>query len=121
MYIHKKKPLSRLLFPGKIGLLFLTRTKPTSKVIRSKSKFDISYFAHPFISWSNFCKIIMVPAISSFAAMSHKGHYRKIITGISKFGCFSRCHVPIFEKKKIRIPDAEFNAELIVTNSNPIN
>ena len=62
----KIKAQSCLLFLGKIGLLFLARNRARSKVRGSKSNFDMSYFTHPFISWWSFCKIIMVPALSSF-------------------------------------------------------
>ena len=64
----------------------------------------------------NFLKKILVPTLSSFAAVSHKGHFRKILIRIIKLCCFSWYHVHIFEKKRIRTFDEEINAELVGNN-----
>ena len=58
----------------------------------------------------------MVPTSSSCAAIYHKGYFRKDLNGffsslVAFFGT-----KPIFLKKSVRLPDAEFNAELIATN-----
>ena len=42
---------------------------------------------------------------------------QKNFTWIFKFACFSWCKAYIFEKKTVRFPDAEFNAESIGTKS----
>ena len=43
----------------------------------------------------------MVPAFSSFEAIYHKGHFRKSLTQIFKFSCFSWYHAYIFEKNEL--------------------
>ena len=62
------------------------------------------------------CKRILVPTLSSFSAIGHKGHFRKILTQIFKFGCFFWYHAYIFETKWVRFSDAELNAASIGTN-----
>ena len=57
----------------------------------------------------------MVPAFSSFAVIDHKRHFRKILTGFSSLAAFVGT-TPIFLKKWVRLPDAEFNAESSGTN-----
>ena len=41
---------------------------------------------HPHDSWSTSCKKLLFQIFSSFAATYHKGHFRKILTQIFKFG-----------------------------------
>ena len=62
--------------------------------------------------WAIFGTNILVPSLSSFAAIRHKGHYRKILTRILKFAWIFWYHTYIFEKIA-RFPNADFNAELI--------
>ena len=69
---------------------------------------------HLHDSWSTSCKKNLIQIFSSFAAIDRKGHFRKILTRIFKFGSFYwYLH---FLKTIIKLPDAEFNAELIDTD-----
>ena len=43
----------------------------------------------------------MVPTFSSFESIYHKGHFRKSLTQIFKFSCFSWYHAYIFEKNEL--------------------
>ena len=43
-------------------------------------------------SWSTSCGKIMVPALSNFANIDHKGYFRKMLTQTFKSGCFSWNH-----------------------------
>ena len=43
----------------------------------------------------------LITTFSSFAATDHKGHFRKVLTRILKFGCFSCYHAYIFENNKL--------------------
>ena len=53
-----------------------------------------------FLSTS--CKKNLVPTFSSFkSAIDHKGHFRKSLTQIFKFSCFSWYHAYIFEKNEL--------------------
>ena len=52
---------------------------------------------------------------SSFAATDHKGHFKKVLIRILKFGCFSWYYAYIFEKNKLNFPMQ--NAESIGTDS----
>ena len=70
----------------------------TSQKVRIKI-WQILFYAHD--SWSTFCKKKLVPTFSSFVAIDHKGHFRKILTRIFKFRCFSWFHTPIFEKNEL--------------------
>ena len=69
---------------------------------------------HLHDSWSTSCKKILIQIFSGFAAIDHIGHFRKILTLIVKFGSFY-WHLH-FLKTKIKLSDAEFNAELIDTD-----
>ena len=53
---------------------------------------------HPHNFWATSSIKIFVPALSSFVAIGHKGHFRKILTGFSNLAAF---HVttPTFMKK----------------------
>ena len=53
---------------------------------------------HLHNSWSTSCKKVLVPALSSFAAMGHKGYFKKVLTRIFTFGCFYWYYAYIFEK-----------------------
>ena len=46
----------------------------------------------------NFLQKSLIRAFSSFLAIGHKWHFRKILTWIFKFGFFSWYHACIFEK-----------------------
>ena len=95
------KSLSPLPFPGKIRLLFalfgtfLPGNRAGSKVKGVESKFDKYYFIHT-IPGQLPAKKTFVQIFSSFAAIDHKGHFRKIVTGSFKFGWFSWYHSYIF-------------------------
>ena len=54
---------------------------------------------NPHYSWPTSCKKNIL-LFSSFAAADHKGHFRKVLTRILKFGCFSWYHTFIFENNK---------------------
>ena len=56
----------------------------------------------------------MVPTFSSFAAIDHKEHFRKNLTGFLNLAAFLGT-TPTFLKKN-ELPDAESNAESIGTN-----
>ena len=80
------------IFTGKQGGVTtqIGRTKVWQKPISSIQ----------FLSTS--CKNILVPTFSSFkSAIDHKGHFRKSLTQIFKFSCFSWYHVYIFEKNEL--------------------
>ena len=51
-------------------------------------------------SWAASSRKILVPALSSFAAIGAKGRVCKILTHFFKYGCFSRYHPQIFYKNK---------------------
>ena len=57
----------------------------------------------------------LVPAFFNFAATDQKGHFCKTLSKTFKFGCSGT--TPIFLKKKVKFPDAEFNGESIGTIS----
>ena len=69
----------------------------------------------PHNSWSTSCKTNLIPTFSSFAATDHKGHFRKILNGIFKFGYFWL----IFEKKQFLMQNLMLNR--LATISNPKN
>ena len=80
------------IFTGKQGGVTtqIGRTKVWQKPISSIQ----------FLSTS--CKNILVPTFSSFkSAIDHKGHFRKSLTQIFKFSCFSWYHAYIFEKNEL--------------------
>ena len=80
-----------------------------SQVKMLESKSGKSYFIHT-ISGQPHVKKILIPTFSSFAATDHKGHFRRILTRIFKFGRFSWYHTYIFEKCKLDfLIDAESN------------
>ena len=80
--------------------LFLPGKRARSQVKRLELKFDKSYFMHT-IPGQLSVKKKLVPTFSTFAAIDHKGHFRKILTRIFKFRCFSWFHTPIFEKNEL--------------------
>ena len=87
----------------------------TSQRVRIKV-WQILFNPHYF--WSTSCKKIMITTFWSFPATDYKGHFRKFLTWILKFGFFSRYHAYIFEDK-VKLPDAEFNAESTDTHFQP--
>ena len=78
----------------------MTENREGSQVNELESKFDQSYFIHT-IPGQLPVKKIVTPKFSSFAAKDHKGHFRKILTQIFKFGYFSWYHAYSFEKNKL--------------------
>ena len=86
IFLENPQPLAKyvkIIFYTTQGI-FLTGNRLGLKVKVSESKFGISYY-----SWSTSCKEILVPALSRFAAIGHKEHFRKSLTGVFKFGWFS--------------------------------
>ena len=77
------KALSPLPLPGKTLLLFgifglfLPRNGKGSQIKELESKFD---------KILQISKNILVPTFSGFAAIDHKGHFRKFFNWILKFG-----------------------------------
>ena len=61
----------------------------TSQKVRIKI-WEILFYPHDFW-WISF---------SSFEAKDHKGHFRKILIQIFKFGCFSSYHVYTFQENE---------------------
>ena len=59
---------------------------------------------------------MLVPALSTFAVIGGKGHFRKILTQFFEFCCSPRYHALIFEKIIVQLHDPEFNTESIGTN-----
>ena len=75
--------------------LFLARNMAGSQVKVSESKLHISYFTHTIPG--------QLPVKKVWFQHFPVGHFRNILTSIFKFGCFSWCHVFIFEKNKLHI------------------
>ena len=101
----------RLLFA--VFGIFLSGNRAGSQVKGEESKFDKYLFIY-MIPGQLPVKKILIQIFSSFAAIDQKGHFRKILTRIFKFGSFYwYLH---FLKTIIKLPDAEFNAELIDTD-----
>ena len=86
------KYLSPLLFPGKTQIIFaifemfLPGNRAGSQVKVVKSKFDKYYFIHTIKGHLPVKKLVQI--FSSVGVIYHKGHFRKILTGIFKFGWF---------------------------------
>ena len=81
--------------------------------MRSQVKVSESILHIQFLA--NFLEKVFVVAL--FVAIGHKEHFRENnLTRIFKFCCFSGYHTYIFEKKKVRSLQAEFNFETIGTN-----
>ena len=89
------------IFPG---------NRVESKVKGLEPKSNKSF--HPNDSWFS----ILVTAFSSFVAIDHKRHFRKVSTSIFKFGCIFLVPRLHFWKRWVRFPDAEFIAKSIGTN-----
>ena len=66
-------------------------------------------------------KKILFPTFSGFAAIDHKGHFTKILTGIFKFGCFSWYHAYIFEKNELDFLMQNLMLDRLAPISNPKN
>ena len=67
------------------------------EVISQKVTIEIwQILVHLHDFWSASGKKNLVPVFSSFTAIDYKEHFRKILTGIFKFGCFSWYHDYIF-------------------------
>ena len=100
--IFKIKILSLLVFPGKIQLrfaLFAYFWQETERFHKSKGQNqNLTYPISPTQFLVNFLQNNFVPPLSSFVAIDHKGYFRKILTQIFKFGCFSWYHTYIFDK-----------------------
>ena len=97
----KVKALSSFSFTGKIRLLFcLIWASVTGHRVRIKI-WHILF--HPLGSWAFSSKKDLVPALSSFAAIACKGHFRKNSNKIFKFGCISRYRTHIFDKNEFKL------------------
>ena len=71
-------------------------TRKQDGVTSQRSRIKIlQMIFHPHDSWSSSCKKNLVQIFSSFAALDHKGRFRKILTRIFKFGWFSWYHTYI--------------------------
>ena len=66
---------------------------------RSSLSSQKRFHSHDF--WSTSCKKIMAQISSNFAAIDLKGHFRKNLTWIFKFGWFSWYHFYVFQKVKL--------------------
>ena len=69
------------------------------------------YFIHTIPGQLPVKDVVLV--LSSFGTIAYKVHFRKVLTQIFKFGCFSWYHVYIFHENDA---DAKFNAKSIRTN-----
>ena len=122
----KIKALSPLPFPGKIWLLFsisvlfLQGNREGSQVRRLESKFGKSYFIH-IIPGQFPVKKLLIPTFSSYVATDHKGHFRKVLTWILKFGYFSWYHSYIFESNKLNFLMQNLQVNRLAPISNPKN
>ena len=122
----KMMALSPLSFPGKIWLLFaifelfLPGNREWSQVKELESKFGKSYFIHT-IPGQLPVKKFLIPTCSSFAAIDHKGHFKKILTRFFKFGCFSLYQAYIFEKNKWHFLMQNLMLSRLAPISNPAN
>ena len=93
-YIHN----TRLVFA--IFGMCLPGNRVGSQVRGVKSKFDKYYFIHTINGHLPVQKI-WFKYFPVFAAINHKGHFRKVLTGIFKFGWFSWYNSYIFKKVKL--------------------
>ena len=93
-YIHN----TRLVFA--IFRMFLPGNRVGSQVRGVKWKFDKYYFIHTINGHLPVQKI-WFKYFPVFAAINHKGHFRKVLTGIFKFGWFSWYNSYIFKKVKL--------------------
>ena len=90
------KSLSFLPFPGKIRLLFALfgifspGNRAVSQVKGVESRFGKYYFIQTIPGQ------LPVKTFSGFVAIDHKGHFRKMLTWVFKFGWFSWNHSYIF-------------------------
>ena len=111
-------PLSgkiRLLFA--IFGIFLPGKRAVSQV---KRKFDKYYFIHT-IPGQLPVKKNFVQIFSSFAVIDHKGHFRKILTRIFKFGWFSWYHSYMFLKFALLKLKENLKLNRLAPVSNPKN
>ena len=76
---------------------------------------------HPHYSWSTSCKKNLIPTFSNFVATNHKVHFRKVLTQILKFRCFSWYHAYIFVNNKSNIPMQNLMLNRLAPISNPKN
>ena len=97
---------------------FFTANREGSQVKELESKFGKSYFIH---TNQLTVKKILIPTFSSFGATDHKGHFKKMLTRIFKFGCFSWYHAYIFEKNKLDFLMQNLMVNLLAPISNPKN
>ena len=79
------------------------------------------FLFHSHDSRSTFCQKILVPAFSSFAAVDHKEHFRKILTQIFKFGCVSWYHAYFFQNNEIDLLMQNLILKQLASISNPKN
>ena len=85
-----------------LSSLWPTFTGKQSGVLTQSGR--IKVWQKPILSTqflSSSCKKILVPTFSNFGAIYHKGHFRKILTQIFKFTCFSSYNAYVFEKNEL--------------------
>ena len=112
-YVKIKSP-SSLLVPGKISHFLHYLGYFWQEAAASQSKGQNQNLIYPFTPARflvNFLQKSLIRAFSSFVAIGHKWHFRKILTWIFKFGFFSWYHACIFEKNNLA-----FNVASISTN-----
>ena len=97
---RKIKAVPLLPFKWKIGLLFvlfgafLGKKRGVVKWKRAQIKIWPTLLqSHNYGAYSS--QKSFVPAVASFAAISHKGRFFLILTHFLKFGCFSRYHTQL--------------------------
>ena len=59
---------------------------------------SVTYPFHSHNSGKSYYQKSFIPTFSSFAAISTKVHFSKILSRIFKFGCFSRYHAQVFDE-----------------------
>ena len=102
-----------------IWAIFVTKQGGVSSQRARIKTWQILFHSHDSLSTS--CKKILVPAFSSFVAIDHKGHFRKILTWIFKFGCFSWYHANILEKNELGFLMKNLMLNRMAPISNPKN
>ena len=99
-----------------------TRKHGGVTIQRGRIKFDKYYFIHTIPGpLSTFCKKILVQIFSGFAAIYHKGHFRNILTQISKLRWFSCYHSHIFKNLKLQYLMQNLMLNRLVSILNPKN
>ena len=76
---------------------------------------------HLFCNDPTSCKKMLVPTSSSFAAIYHKRHFRKVLTRIFEFGCLSWYNAYVFEKNELDCLIQNLLLNWLALISNPKN